>query len=272
MRSRIGLTWRAPDGRRRRSPGPGPRPPSRRPARTRWRASRPPARPAGASRSARTRRRARRARRSGTVEPDAVVAHVERHDVAHVRQRQAGARPRRRAWRRSRAPPGPSAAARPRSRDGGRSGSPVDGDLDRDAVELRPLARDLARAPRAAIAVSSAAGSDASTDRRASVRLSRASRSAFARWRSLVASGRSLRLVGGLELGDDRRSGPGRSCRGSRAPSAAARPARPPRAPGSAAGRGARRSPSSAASSRATAWRAARSARRPARRRPCRRR
>ena len=65
-----------------------------------------------------------------------------------------------------------------------------DPDVDRDPVEVRPLARDPSSAS-GSDRDSSAAGIDASTERRASVRLSRASSSAFARWRSRSA-GRSI--------------------------------------------------------------------------------
>ena len=92
MSSRIGLTargaGRAPDADRRAR---APRPPSRRPARTRSRACPRRGRPAGASPSARSRRRRPR-RPLGDLEADAVVADVERHHVAHVRQRDADPR------------------------------------------------------------------------------------------------------------------------------------------------------------------------------------
>ena len=69
-----------------------------------------------------------------------------------------------------------------------------------------PLSSDQSRATTArasgSVPDSSAAGIDASTDRRASARLSRASRFAFSRWRSRSAAP-LLRMVGRLELGDD---------------------------------------------------------------------
>ena len=77
-----------------------------------------------------------------------------------------------------------------------------DPDLDRDPVEVRPLARDPVERLGQRRASSARGHRAPRTERRASVRLSRASSSAFARWRSPV--GRAIgRLVGRLELGDD---------------------------------------------------------------------
>ena len=126
-----------------RSPGPGPTPPSRRPAPIRSRASPRRGPPAGASRSARTRRRvprAARARRPRSPTPSSRTSSVTTSPmydrVSHgsggagvpgdVRERLLG---------------------RPQERDLDLrvEGDDLagDGDLDRDAVELGPFARDV---------------------------------------------------------------------------------------------------------------------------------
>ena len=146
-----------------------------------------------------------------------------------------------------------SAAARPRSPGWSAMTLAGDRDLDRDRVDLGPLAGDVGERVRQRPGL----------ERRGHRRLDGAARLGQALagqplgvLEVAVAVGRPVaRLVGRLELGDRCRSGPGRWCRGSRAPSAGARRARPPRAPGSAAARGARRSRPVAASSRASASR-----------------
>ncbi len=125
----------------RRSPGRAPRSRSRRPARIRSPASRRPAPRAVASRTARIRIRSVGPGSIGHAEPDAVIANVERDHVAHVGQRQAGAR--RRGVLRD---VGQCLLCRPQERDLDfgleRDDVAGDGHVDRDPVEVRPFRGD----------------------------------------------------------------------------------------------------------------------------------
>ena len=200
-RSAAGWDSRRGDHRRagRRSPGRGPRRPSRRPAPIRSRASRRRGPPAGASRSARTRPRPRtRARRRGSPSRRRGRRASRRRPCTTGSARRATAP----AWRATFASASWAIRRSATSISGwSATTSPVTATATGTAL-ISDHSRATSASASGSVPASSAAGIDASTERRASVRLSRASRSALSRCRS-----RSVRpvarLVRRLELGDD---------------------------------------------------------------------
>ena len=225
-------------GRGRRSRGPAPTRPSRRRARTRSRASRRPV-------DALPHRRQPEAGpalvgRGRDLETDTVVSHVERHDVPHVGQCQPGARG---VGVLGHVGQGLLRGSQQRDLDLGVQRLHVAGGhhLDRHAIERRPVPGDLGQGLRQSRGLEVLGPRALDRSPRLGQALAReADRVPDV---SLPGFGPVAGLLGRLELGDDSRSGPGRSCRGSRVPSVAARRSRRPRGPGSAAGHATRRSP-----------------------------
>ena len=202
-------------------------------------------------------------RLAGTVEADAVVADVERHDVAHVGQGQPGAR-----GAGVLGDVGQRLLRGPQQRHLDLGVERLDvagrGHLDRHAVQLRPLPGDLGErlgqpgglevlGPRA-------------LDRPARLGQALAGQADRVPDVPLPVLGPVARLLGRLELGDDPGQALGDRVVDLARPCAAARRARRPRGPGSAAGRGGRRSPRAPPRAGPPPGAAARSARPAARR------